>query len=47
MADWRFAEFRPGPAHSLALAVQSPRPIKFDATATSPRECLDYREAPS
>lgn len=32
---WQFAEFRPGPAHSLALAVHSPSPIPIDAAAMS------------
>jgi 4'-phosphopantetheinyl transferase len=41
-APWHFAEFRPGPAHSLALAVQSPRPIPVDAAAVSLRDCLGH-----
>jgi 4'-phosphopantetheinyl transferase len=32
---WQFAEFRPGPSHSLALAVRSPVPIPIDAAAAS------------
>jgi 4'-phosphopantetheinyl transferase len=32
--DWQFAEFQPGPNHSLALAVRSPTPLPIDA-ATS------------
>jgi 4'-phosphopantetheinyl transferase len=41
-AAWHFAEFRPGPAHSLALAVQSPGPIPVDAAAVSLCDCLDH-----
>jgi 4'-phosphopantetheinyl transferase len=44
-ADWQFAEFRPGPVHSLALAVRSPRPILVDAAAASPRDCLGHPDA--
>jgi 4'-phosphopantetheinyl transferase len=36
MAAWYFAEFRPGPAHSLALAVRSPQPVLVDAAAVTP-----------
>ena len=39
-ASWHFAEFRPGPAHSLALAVRSPVPIPVDAAAISLHDCL-------
>jgi 4'-phosphopantetheinyl transferase len=46
MADWRFAEFRPGPAHSLSLAVQSPGPIEIDDAPMTRRDCLDYRDGP-
>jgi hypothetical protein len=42
MADWQFAEFRPGPAHSLSLAVQSPGPIEIDDAPMTRRDCLDY-----
>jgi 4'-phosphopantetheinyl transferase len=45
MADWRFAEFRPSPAHSLALAVQSPEPIQIDDAPMTRRDCLDYADA--
>jgi 4'-phosphopantetheinyl transferase len=38
-AAWYFAEFRPGSAHSLALAVRSPQPIPVDAAAVTPA-CL-------
>jgi 4'-phosphopantetheinyl transferase len=41
-AAWHFAEFRPGPAHSLALAVQSPGPVPVDAAAVSLRACLGH-----
>jgi 4'-phosphopantetheinyl transferase len=37
---WHFAEFRPSPDHSLALAVQSPRPIAVDSAGISPHDCL-------
>lgn len=42
---WQFAEFRPGPAHSLALAVQSPEPIPLDAAAVSPSDRLFHPDA--
>jgi 4'-phosphopantetheinyl transferase len=45
IADWQFAEFRPGPAHSLSLAVQSPVPIEIDDASTTRRDCLDYADA--
>jgi 4'-phosphopantetheinyl transferase len=32
---WHFVEFRPGPAHSLALAVRSPRSVGVDAAAVT------------
>jgi hypothetical protein len=41
---WHFVEFRPGPAHSLALAAQSPGPISVDAAAVSARECLGHSD---
>jgi 4'-phosphopantetheinyl transferase len=37
---WQFVEFRPDPSHSVALAVQSPAPIRIDAAAVSPLDCL-------
>jgi 4'-phosphopantetheinyl transferase len=42
---WYFAEFRPGPGHSLALAVRSPRPVMVDAAAVTPA-CLGHRQEP-
>jgi 4'-phosphopantetheinyl transferase len=45
MADWQFAEFRPGPAHSLSLAVQSPGLIEIDDAPMTRRDCLDYADA--
>jgi 4'-phosphopantetheinyl transferase len=42
---WHFVEFRPGPAHSLALAAQSSGPISVDAAAVSVRECLGHPDA--
>ena len=33
---WRFAEFRPGPRHTIALAVRSLEPIAIDAAALAP-----------
>jgi 4'-phosphopantetheinyl transferase len=41
---WHFVEFRPGPAHSLALAVQSPEPIPIDAAAVSLHACLNHSD---
>jgi 4'-phosphopantetheinyl transferase len=38
---WHFTEFRPGPEHSLALAVRSPSAIPVDAAGVSPLDCLD------
>jgi 4'-phosphopantetheinyl transferase len=39
---WNFVEFQPGPVHSLALAVQSPRPIALDAAEIRARDCRNY-----
>jgi 4'-phosphopantetheinyl transferase len=44
-AAWHFAEFQPGPAHSLALAVRSPQPITVDAAAITPA-CLAHPREP-
>jgi 4'-phosphopantetheinyl transferase len=40
-AEWQFAEFQPGPAHSLALAVRSKAPISIDAASVSPLNIVD------
>jgi 4'-phosphopantetheinyl transferase len=42
-APWRFAEFRPGSSHSLALAARSPAPIPIDAAAVSLFGCVAGR----
>jgi 4'-phosphopantetheinyl transferase len=42
-ATWYFAEFRPGPEHSLALAVRSPQPVLVDAAAVTP-PCLGHTQ---
>jgi 4'-phosphopantetheinyl transferase len=44
-AAWYFAEFQPGPAHSLALAVQSRGPVLIDAAAFIPSH-LGHRAEP-
>jgi 4'-phosphopantetheinyl transferase len=40
---WHFAEFRPGPAHSMALAVRRPAadPMRLDAVAVSLDKCVE------
>jgi 4'-phosphopantetheinyl transferase len=44
-AAWYFVEFRPGPAHCLALAVRSRGPVLVDAAAITP-PCLGNRAEP-
>jgi len=44
---WRFAEFRPAPTHSIALAVRSPEPVSIDAAVVPLLDCAGYSNAPS
>ena len=44
VSAWRFAEFRPGPGHAIALAVNSPEPISIDAAAVSPLDDASFSE---
>ena len=37
---WHFAELRPGPAHSLAVAVRSAKPIPIEAAPVTLAYCL-------